>query len=234
MFFTDLVWFLFSLLGGALAIVIAERFARRGYVLFARKGLHMVAGLWVWLAAVQFETWIYAALIPLVFFIINFALRRGGELTIDRKVDHLGFIYFPLAILLLIFFTWNPAFMPSFSNAVTYHLYRIIAILGAVTLGFGDAFATLIGRGARHHFHLAGKEISIRGSIAMFLASLISIFLVLRLFGGFSLESPTMYVATVTLALVATIFEAISKRGIDNLTIPIAVAIVARFWIFKV
>lgn len=234
MLFSDLVWFLISLLGGALAILIAEVFARRGYVLVVRKGLHMLAGLWVWLAAAQFDSWIYAALVPLLFLIINVVLRRSKELSIDRTVDHPGLLYFPLAILLLIFFTWNPAFMPSFSNAVTYHLYRILAILGAVTLGFGDAFATLVGRSAHRHFHLGGKEISIRGSLAMFLASLIGIFLVLWLFGGFSLEAPKMYITAVILALVATVFEAISKRGIDNLTIPIAVAIVARFWIFKV
>jgi phytol kinase len=87
-------------------------------------------------------------------------------------------------------------------------------------LTWGDAMAAILGKQyGQIKYQVLGYTRSVEGSVSMFLFSLVSTFLALWL-----LPSPTsgwenLGIALVV-ALVATLVEAVSPWGLDNLTIP--------------
>ncbi|MFL7840510.1 MAG: diacylglycerol/polyprenol kinase family protein [Candidatus Promineifilaceae bacterium] len=91
-------------------------------------------------------------------------------------------------------------------------------ILGA--LAGGDGLADILGRrfGGDSTFGFGGSQKTIIGSVGMFLGSFIMILVLTAVFGT-GLILPTIII----LSLFATIVEAISPKGFDNYTIPIAV-----------
>ena len=104
-----------------------------------------------------------------------------------------------------------------------------------MTMTWGDALAALIGKhfGTRR-YTINGSTRSYEGSAVMFGVSLLVIGLSLSLLPGSSLtpyaDLPTtaaIVIATVAGAVTATVVEALSPHGTDNLTVPICVTLVA-------
>ncbi len=135
-----------------------------------------------------------------------------------------GTVYFALALTLLFALFWRPA--GPLDRAP-------VAVAGAMALTWGDALAALVGqRWGRHRYRIAGSERSWEGSAAMFLASLAALTLTLALLPGSWLE-PACVAArhsglrswlALLAAGVATLVEAVSPRGLDNLAVPLVAA----------
>ena len=103
------------------------------------------------------------------------------------------------------------------------------AALGILIMAWGDGLAALIGqRFGRHPYQVWGEKKSIEGSLTMFLVSL-AVSLPLLLLVGPSGNIWLSGVTAIATAIVATGLEAVSKLGIDNLTVPIGSAAVAFF-----
>lgn len=99
------------------------------------------------------------------------------------------------------------------------------AVLGVLTMTWGDGLAALVGhRFGRHPFKVLGMQKSWEGTLAMWLASYLVSLLVLWATQGAGL--PTWTVPLV-IATAATILEAFSVLGIDNLTVPLGSAAIA-------
>ncbi len=99
------------------------------------------------------------------------------------------------------------------------------AVLGVLTMAWGDGLAALIGqRWGAHPYELWGMKKSWEGSLTMFAVTFIVAMVVLGSVQGLSW---LLLGVAGAIALTATTLEAFSKLGIDNLTVPLGSAAIA-------
>jgi phytol kinase len=92
-----------------------------------------------------------------------------------------------------------------------------------MVMAWGDGLAALVGeRFGRRRYHVGGHARSIEGSATMFAASLVSTLGCFAYLSGVSVV--TAVPAAVGISLVGTFVEAVSPKGLDNLTVPLTVA----------
>ena len=133
--------------------------------------------------------------------------RLKGLTGITEKGHHLGLVYYAISYTILaLFFASKP--------------YVIAA--GVLPMAYGDASAAMIGeKYGKKQYHVFTKK-SLEGSAAMFIVSFLSIEASLLFFSTlYSLPLITLSVAALVVALVATIAEALSPLGFDNITVPL-------------
>jgi len=204
-------------------LILAEAIRRfRHYPLdFTRKVVHIGAGMWVFGVLALFEHW-YIGIIPFFTFIVlnylSYHYRLFG--AVDNAESTPGTVYFAISITILFGLFWrtnNP------------HDLGYVAAAGTMAMTWGDAMASIIGRRwGRHRYTFRGDTRSLEGSAAMLIASMLAIFLTLRLVPGSALGifTPPLslgwcVIATMVGALVATVAEGISPAGKDNLSVPL-------------
>lgn len=192
-----------------------------------RKVVHIGAGMWIFGVLYFFHTWQigvipFATFIGLNYFFYRVKLFRG----IDSDTASPGTIYFAFAITVITVVFWRPQGPIDHAPAV---------VAGIMTMTWGDALAALIGKHyGRHRYTFNGGTRSYEGSAVMFGVSLLVIALSLSLLPGSSLtpyadlpSTSAIVLASIAGAATATIVEAMSPHGTDNLTVPICVTLVA-------
>jgi phytol kinase len=99
------------------------------------------------------------------------------------------------------------------------------AVLGVLVMTWGDGLAGVIGqRWGRHPYYFGGMKKSWEGSIVMAgVSAIVSLAILLPTVGNLW----QIWVTALVVAGVATLLETYSKLGIDNLTVPIASAVLA-------
>ncbi|MEH2304253.1 diacylglycerol/polyprenol kinase family protein [Nostoc sp.] len=196
-----------------------------------RKMIHIGAGMWVFGVLRLFNHW-EIGIIPFATFIgLNYLFYRYRFIgAMDTQDSSPGTVYFAISVTLLFGLLWRPD-GPVDSVA--------IAVAGIMAMTWGDALAALIGRRFGQHKYQVGNSVrSWEGSAAMFVASTVVISLVLLLLPGSSL-SPLATPLSLGLALLtavvaatfATLVEAVSPHGTDNLSVPLVTAGVV--WVIK-
>jgi phytol kinase len=192
-----------------------------------RKLIHVGAGMWVFGVLVLFNRW-ESGIVPFATFIgLNYLFYRYrifGAMDTDNNSP--GTVYFAISVTLLFGLLWRP------DGPVD---RAPIAAAGVMAMTWGDALAALIGkRFGRHRYQVGQSDRSWEGSAVMFVASATAMFLVLLLLPGSSLSPhSTPYGAgrSLSVALVgaafATLAEAVSPHGTDNLSVPLVAAGVA-------
>lgn len=126
----------------------------------------------------------------------------------------LGTFFYALSIGLLVLWFW-PLQQPQY------------AAIGILTMTWGDGLAALIGqRYGEHPYQVWGEKKSYEGSLAMLLTSYAVCALVLLSVQGPALSTWAVAAAG---ACIATLLEAISKYGVDNLSVPVGTAAVCFF-----
>lgn len=122
----------------------------------------------------------------------------------------LGTLFYAVSIgiLTLLFWSDNPEY----------------SVLGILVMAWGDGLAGLIGqRFGKHPYQVFGIQKSWEGSLTMAVVTFIISSLILSNFG---IHWQTWSIAALV-ATVATILEAFSTLGVDNLTVPLGSATVA-------
>lgn len=192
-----------------------------------RKFVHILLGNWWFMVLAFFDQVVYASIVPGSFIVINYmSLKRnkkGGLLSeLERKKTNsksYGIIIYPVSMLLLIILSFE-----------VFHDIRIGGI-GLLALSYGDGFAALAGKRFNYvPFEIWGNKKTLSGSIAMLLATFISVSIYLRIT---QLQVTLLGVAIPAfwIAIVSTASELITPFGIDNLAIPIsAVLVYYLFW----
>jgi uncharacterized protein (TIGR00297 family) len=217
-----LLLFIFT---GLLVCVAASELVRKHFHWSAevtRKFVHITVGFLIFFAPMLFQS----ALIPLLlssFAVLTMliAVRTGllAGLHGTSRFSY-GTIFYPLSFFVLILLFWN------------YHPEIIsLSILGLAT---GDAAAAMVGESFRsaREYRLTSDKKSIDGSITMFAVTSISLFL-----GMIFLELPVLhsigYLAAIAMvsASIATAWEALSSKGLDNFTIPLSIAFVLSYYL---
>lgn len=192
-----------------------------------RKVVHVGAGMWIFGVLSLFDSWQFGVIPFATFIVLNYVFFRMKLFKgIDSDTASMGTVYFAISITILSIALWRPEGPIDHAPAV---------VAGVMAMTWGDALAALIGkRYGRHTYTINGGTRSYEGSAVMFVVSLIVIGLSLTLLPGSELtpyadlpNGSALVIATVLGATVATVVEAVSPHGTDNLTVPICVTLVA-------
>lgn len=175
---------------------------------FSRTMVHILVTNWWFIAAYLIKDYWVAVSIPVFFILFNsLNLRFNWISAINSKsrYGNYGTIYYAISVALLTAMTFSSA------------QGQIVGGVGMLVMGYGDGFAALIGqRYGKHGYHIFKGSKSIEGSVSMLVVSLIALSVYLGIMTG----SVNFYHVG-SIALVATLVEAISPYGLDNLFVPI-------------
>ena len=219
---TDLLGLVFSFGYVFLFILLADLLAGRGVVhpKTSRKLVHIGVSHW-WLFAM---TWIrdpiVASIGPAVFIILNWLSLKTNAfrgMNNEELRHNYGTVYFPISLLLLVLAGW----------------YRIlpqwIAGTAILVLGWGDGMAALVGDAVQSPSgKVFGSRKSMAGTLAMFVASSVVVFVMHRIFDP-STAIQSVFLRSVGTGFVAAYLEVFSPFGIDNLTVPLGTALYLWF-----
>ncbi len=195
----------------AVAIGLGE-VLRRSFKLsqeFTRKFIHITVGMISVPTVIWYHSLMWAIIPPLAFVLINYADYRFGiiQAMMSSNRSNLGTVYFPLSFAAILVLFWGRP-----------HL--VVAAMMPMT--WGDALAAVIGhRFGRRCYRVLGHVRSLEGSATMLVVSALAVFLALS-----PLPIDARAVIALAAALGATLAEAISPWGIDNLTVPAVSALI--------
>jgi phytol kinase len=133
--------------------------------------------------------------------------RLKGLTGITEKGHHFGLVYYAVSYTFLaLFFASKP----------------YVIAPGVLPMAYGDASAAIVGeKYGKRQYHVLAKN-SLEGSAAMFIVSFLSIEASLLFFSTlYPLQLFTLTLAALVAASVATVAEALSPLGFDNITVPL-------------
>jgi len=193
----------------------------------SRKFVHVMVGILVSLAPFFLQTKPPMVILGVIFIILNYVAIRKGSLKGMHTRDRVSFgtVYFPIAFTILVLFFWDRNI--------------IIFIVSMLVLAVSDTLATLVGEkvNSKSKFILWFDKKSWPGSIAFFLSSVLVIILSFPLYTYLLSSDPLPIIHLVSMALfaslAATLGEAVSKRGSDNLTLTLAAALAMDMYLFN-
>ncbi len=187
----------------------------------ARKFLHAMIGNLPFIIPF-FTSKIYPVLVAAPFILVTFLaspyspsklisriLKSLSELT--EEGHHLGLVFYAISYTILAFlFASKPYIMAA----------------GILPMAYGDSTASLVGeRYGRRRYKLVADK-SLEGSAGMFCASYLSLIISLifvSVLYSFSVIDTMLPVFVI--AIIVTLVESLSPRGVDNLTVPISGAL---------
>ena len=206
---------------GALAIVlafgvvlvVAEVWARRGGAPErTRKVVHIggsAIGVFMpLLVRSVLVAFVLTASLSLLFFVTSRGklLRSVGGVSRPSR----GSEYYPLAVWLVFVLADG-------------EYWRYLASL--LVLGIADAFAALAGSSyGRIRYRVEEESKSVEGSLVFLVVAYLAILLPMLLLTG--IARPVAVLASLLVALIVTVFEAISLEGADNLFVPVAACVI--------
>ncbi len=233
----DIVAFIISFVVVLMLVQINAAIEKSGKLstVVTRKVIHTFAAplwvvTWILFSGGIFSRWL-AIIVPLIF-VLQFAAIGTGKVKNEDFVRSMsrsgdprellgGTLYYAfLMVVVGILWFYVPA-GGSLAGATALPLVVFGCLAG------GDGLADVIGRkfGGERKFGIGGAEKTVAGTIGMFIGSfLFSIILVFI----FSLEPGSIFsvvdliLPILVVSFVATIVEALTPKGLDNLTITIA------------
>ena len=209
--------YVFAILG------LAEGLRRwRGYGSgFTRKVIHIGVGMMIWFVPFLFTSpWPFV--IPCVAFmainLIDWRYGLIGSMQSENR-GNLGTVYFPfVAAVVVVLFWGRPPLM----------------VAALMPLTWGDGLAPVIGaRFGRRPYRIHNSTRTLEGSAGFFVAGLAATWLALWIMPGLPEISPAAAVLpALVVMLAATLVEAVSIWGLDNLTVTATAVIILSLWPF--
>jgi uncharacterized protein (TIGR00297 family) len=193
-----------------------------------RKIVHVITGVFVAVTPFLFQSRLPILIICISFAIINFVAIRLGYLdgmhATQRK--SYGTVFYPLALVALLLFCWEN--------------HALILVISMLILAFADPLAASVGQRVKKPriYRLANDYKSLEGSATMFLATFMIVFA--GLFWGRDLFPGYVAVTlfqnlwiSLLIGILATVCEAISSYGSDNLTVPVGAGFFLHFMLTR-
>lgn len=177
-----------------------------------RKYIHiMLSNIW-FISMAFFDNFIIAAILPMIFVIINSLSYKFNLIKImerEDKKEGIGTVYYAISLTVL--------------SLVTFYINKpILALPGILIMGYGDGLAAVIGQKVKSKsFNILGSTKSIAGSATMLIVSLIISILIFSFIG-----IEYLILKAFLIAIIATILEAISVKGLDNITVPLIITVI--------
>ena len=177
-----------------------------------RKYIHiMLSNIW-FISMAFFYNFIIATILPMLFVIINSLSYKFNLIKImerEDKKEGIGTVYYAISLTVL--------------SLVTFYINKpILALPGILIMGYGDGLAAVIGQKVKSKsFNILGSTKSIAGSATMLIVSLIISILIFSFIG-----IEYLILKAFLIAIIATILEAISVKGLDNITVPLIITVI--------
>ena len=215
MIFSDIVALIIVYAYVAVIFVVAEKVLKTKPEV-SRKFLHIMVGNMIFAMPFFSDPWVMVWFLTLPITIVLFFLTEYSPIKINNSVTESGHalgLFFYAGI-------WT-VLIAVFSN------YLWIVALAIVPMVYGDGFAALIGQKfGRIKYKVFGGTKSLEGSLTMFVVTTVMSVFVWMFFTtiGYSMPNFNLF-AIVGISAVATVCEALSYGGIDNLTVPALTAI---------
>lgn len=196
-----------------LVIIGAKFFEKRGKEA-SRKFIHIMLGNW-WIIAMYFFTNVWTAIfVPITFVIINYLSYKKNLIKVMERdeQDGLGTVYYAIALLVLAIVSFGIFNQPA------------LGLVPTLVMAYGDGFAAIIGKKVKSKkYKLSDTKKSFAGSFTMFVISTLLIGAHLAFNYGPVFWMGTHWTVVALLAGFAiTALEAVSGKGWDNITVPVA------------
>ena len=179
----------------------------------SRKFIHILLGNW-WLIAVLFFDNVYiAAILPAIFIVINYLSYKFNIIkSMEREGENnsLGTVFYAVSLLVLVIYTFGIIKNPW------------LGLCGVFTMAYGDGFAAILGKKFKSkQFNILGSTKSLIGSFVMFIIT----FLIHSVFFGV-IGTNYFILKAIVIGILATIMEAVSIKGTDNIIVPILTVLI--------
>lgn len=215
---SNIIGIIVSVLFIGIIMVAGKLFEKAGKEA-SRKFIHIMLSNWWIIAIVFFDNMWSAALLPLIFVVINYISFKTNLIKVMERdegtenKDSLGTVYYAISLLILALITFGPLNNP------------IIGLCGILVMGYGDGLAAVIGQSIKSKtFKIAGNTKSVAGCITMFAVTSI-------ILSGFLYYYSAEYwaIKSIVVAGIMTLIEAVSIKGTDNITVPLLTSLLAFF-----
>ena len=182
----------------------------------SRKYIHIVLSNWWIIAMVFFDSPYWAMIGPVIFVFVNYASYKFNLIkSMERdeaEKDGLGTVYYAVTLLVLSVLCFGP--LKDYKGVWG----PILGLAGVAVMGYADALAAIIGRSVKStSYKIWTTRKTLAGSLAMGATTFIIISGCLAY-----LAIPYWYFKSISIAIIDMVLEAISIRGTDNLTVPLA------------
>ena len=193
----------------AILLLISEKVLKK-HPFISRKFLHIMVGNIFFILPLFEHAWVMSFIAAAPFILLTFLFSPYSPLktvTATSAAGHgLGLVYYSISWTILAYVFFDKPWVIS---------------IGIVAMSYGDGFASLIGNiYGRHTYKIFQDTKSIEGSIAMFFFTIV-MGVVALVYYGQRINLPVI----AGVALVATIIEAITPKGADNLTVSLSSAL---------
>jgi dolichol kinase len=206
-------------------ILIASKIRGRLPTNLSRKFLHIMIGNFIFIIPFFTLTTLplnFPFFVASPFILLTFLFSPLSPVDLSQKISGLaeitggghkyGLLLYAISYsLLALFFSTKP--------------YVIAA--GILPMAYGDAAASLVGQKiGRHKYNIFGTK-SLEGSTAMFAICISGLIACVVFFSYlYPISIPRFALASLGAAAVATVCEALTPKGFDNLTVPLLSAMV--------
>ncbi|UCH63830.1 MAG: DUF92 domain-containing protein [Fidelibacterota bacterium] len=184
----------------------------------SRQLVHVIVGVFIFLCRFIFQEPFYPLITGFLFVGINLVTLSMGRFKSMHAINRIsyGTVFYPLSFTILVALFW-------YRDPVALQ----VAIL---LLAFADPLAAWVGhRYGQKSFTLWHDPKTVAGSMAMLLGSagltLAGLAILIPLSNSSGYSWPQLFLAVALVATLATIAEAQSSRGSDNITVPLAAAL---------
>lgn len=196
------------------SLIVAELIKKNFHVptKLMRKIVHVGVGVMVLASPFIFTSNIPPIILAAFFFCLNFFAIKYNLLQSIHGTERVsyGTVYFPMTFMILSYFYWDQP---------------VIFISAMCILTFSDTLAASIGQTSSNKLDIWHDEKSLRGMGTMFISSFIFVAFVLFLFHGNLFTLPEILIIAMITGVGATVGEAVSSRGSDNLSAPLTTAL---------
>lgn len=156
-----------------------------------------------------FDNVIYASFVPATFVIINYISYKKQIISVmereNNEKEGLGTVYYALSLLVLSIISFGILNKPE------------IGLVPCLVMAYGDGLAAIIGKAVKSKkYEIGNSQKTIAGSLTMFIVTVLTVFIYLTY-----MQNPAAAFYAIIIGILITIVEAISIKGLDNLTVPI-------------
>jgi len=205
----------------ALLLVFTEKVFSKYYPVQSRKFLHIMTGNIAFILPLFDTAWVMAFIAAGPFILFTFLMSPYSPIKSLRgktsEAGHgLGLVYYAI--------TWTVL-------AYVFFDHREIIAMAILAMSYGDGLASLIGiHYGKRKYRVFRDTRSFVGSITMLVCTFLLLIIAL-VFYSIPLTSRVV-VYLLCISGVATVVEAITPFGLDNLSVPFVVALM--YWVFLV
>ena len=215
MIFSDIVALIIVYAYVAVIFFVAEKVLKTKPEV-SRKFLHIMVGNMIFAMPFFSDAWVMVWFLTLPITIILFFLTEYSPIKIENSVTESGHalgLFFYAGI-------WT-ILIAVFSKQIW------IVALAIVPMVYGDGFAALIGQKfGKIKYTVFGGTKSLEGSLTMFVVTTVMSVFVWMVFTSIGCTMPEFNIVyIIVISAIATLCEAFSYGGIDNLTVPAVTSI---------